>query len=62
MTDAPKPIIQIQNVSTRFGKVTAVDNVSLDIMAGEPELQESYGMTPDMTDDLAARLRASRRG
>ncbi|HRE33619.1 MAG TPA: ATP-binding cassette domain-containing protein, partial [Sphingopyxis terrae] len=35
MTDAPKPIIQIQNVSKRFGKVTAVDNVSLDIMAGE---------------------------
>ena len=35
MTDPAKPIIQIQNVSKRFGKVTAVDNVSLDINAGE---------------------------
>ncbi|MEQ1552197.1 ABC transporter ATP-binding protein [Sphingorhabdus sp.] len=34
MTD-PQPIIQIRNVSKRFGKVTAVDNVNLDIMAGE---------------------------
>lgn len=30
-----KPIIEIRNVSKRFGKVTAVDNVSLDIMPGE---------------------------
>ena len=30
-----QPIIQIRNVSKRFGKVTAVDNVNLDIMAGE---------------------------
>jgi spermidine/putrescine transport system ATP-binding protein/putrescine transport system ATP-binding protein len=29
------PIIQIQNVSKRFGALAAVDNVSLDIMAGE---------------------------
>ena len=36
MTDAPKkPIIQIQNVTKRFGRVAAVDNVSLDILAGE---------------------------
>ncbi len=35
MTEASKPIIQIKNVSKRFGRVTAVDNVSLDIMAGE---------------------------
>ena len=35
MTEPAKPIIQIQNVSKRFGKVTAVDNVSLDINAGE---------------------------
>jgi spermidine/putrescine ABC transporter ATP-binding subunit len=34
MTDA-QPIIQIRNVSKRFGKVAAVDNVSLDILAGE---------------------------
>ena len=34
MTD-PQPIIQIRNVSKRYGKVTAVDNVTLDIMAGE---------------------------
>jgi ABC-type Fe3+/spermidine/putrescine transport system ATPase subunit len=31
----PEPIISIRNVSKRFGKVTAVDNVSLDILAGE---------------------------
>lgn len=31
----PSPIIQIRNVSKRFGKVAAVDNVSLDILAGE---------------------------
>jgi spermidine/putrescine ABC transporter ATP-binding subunit len=30
-----QPIIQIRNISKRFGKVTAVDNVSLDILAGE---------------------------
>jgi putrescine transport system ATP-binding protein len=30
-----QPIIQIRNVTKRFGKVAAVDNVSLDIMAGE---------------------------
>ena len=35
MTETARPIIQIQNVSKRFGKVTAVDNVSLDINAGE---------------------------
>ncbi len=35
MTDTPQPIIQIRNVTKRFGKVAAVDNVSLDIMAGE---------------------------
>jgi energy-coupling factor transporter ATP-binding protein EcfA2 len=35
MTETAQPIIQIQNVSKRFGKVTAVDNVSLDIQAGE---------------------------
>ncbi len=35
MTDTARPIIQIQNVSKRFGRVTAVDNVSLDINAGE---------------------------
>ena len=35
MTEPAKPIIQIKNVSKRFGKVTAVDNVSLDINAGE---------------------------
>ncbi len=33
--DMPEPIIQIRNVTKRFGKVAAVDNVSLDIMAGE---------------------------
>src|SRR3546814_1385418 len=30
-----KPIIEIRNVSKRFGKVTAVGEVSLDIMPGE---------------------------
>ncbi len=35
MTDTKAPIIQIRNVSKRFGKVTAVDNISLDILAGE---------------------------
>ncbi len=35
MTEAPKPIIQIRNVTKRFGKMVAVDDVSLDIMAGE---------------------------
>jgi spermidine/putrescine ABC transporter ATP-binding subunit len=35
MTDSKQPIIQIRNVSKRYGKVTAVDNVSLDIIAGE---------------------------
>ncbi len=30
-----EPIIQIRNVTKRFGKVAAVDNVSLEIMAGE---------------------------
>ncbi|WP_369026732.1 ABC transporter ATP-binding protein [Qipengyuania sp. RANM35] len=34
MTDTT-PIIQIRNVSKRFGKVTAVDDVSLDILPGE---------------------------
>ena len=39
MTDSPapgaKPIISFQNVTKRFGKVAAVDNVSLDVMEGE---------------------------
>ena len=35
MTETPKPIIQIRNVTKRFGKMVAVDDVSLDIMAGE---------------------------
>ena len=35
MTEPKQPIIQIRNVSKRFGKVTAVDNISLDILAGE---------------------------
>ncbi len=35
MTETARPIIQIQNVSNRFGTVTAVDNVTLDINAGE---------------------------
>jgi spermidine/putrescine transport system ATP-binding protein/putrescine transport system ATP-binding protein len=35
MSETKTPIIQIRNVSKRFGKVTAVDNVSLDIRAGE---------------------------
>ena len=35
MTETKSPIIQIRNVTKRFGKVAAVDNVSLDIMAGE---------------------------
>ena len=35
MTEPKTPIIQIRNVSKRFGKVTAVDNVSLDILSGE---------------------------
>ncbi len=35
MTNTKSPIIQIRNVTKRFGKVAAVDNVSLDIMAGE---------------------------
>ena len=34
MTEKP-PIIEIRNVSKRFGKVTAVDDVSLDIVPGE---------------------------
>lgn len=34
MTDKA-PIIEIRNVSKRFGKVAAVDNVSLDIRSGE---------------------------
>jgi spermidine/putrescine ABC transporter ATP-binding subunit len=35
MTDTKSPIIQIRNVTKRFGKVAAVDNVSLDILSGE---------------------------
>ena len=35
MTEMKQPIIQIRNVSKRFGKVTAVDNISLDIRSGE---------------------------
>ncbi|MEP7350046.1 MAG: ABC transporter ATP-binding protein [Sphingorhabdus sp.] len=35
MTEPKTPIIQIRNVSKRFGNVTAVDNVSLDILSGE---------------------------
>ncbi len=35
MTETKTPIIQIRNVSKRFGKVTAVDNVSFDILSGE---------------------------
>ncbi len=35
MTKSDQPIIQIQGVTKRFGKVAAVDNVSLDIMGGE---------------------------
>ena len=38
MTETKSPIIQIRNVSKRFGKVTAVDNVSLDILSGEFEM------------------------
>jgi spermidine/putrescine ABC transporter ATP-binding subunit len=34
MTDA-KPIISIRNVTKDFGSVTAVDNVSIDVMPGE---------------------------
>ena len=30
-----EPIIQIRNVTKRFGNMVAVDNVSLDIVAGE---------------------------
>ncbi len=33
--ETKRPIIQIRNVSKRFGKVAAVDNVSLDILEGE---------------------------
>ena len=29
------PIIQIRNVTKRFGNLAAVDNISLDIQAGE---------------------------
>ena len=35
MTEQKTPIIQIRNITKRFGKVTAVDNVSLDILSGE---------------------------
>lgn len=35
MTETKTPIIKIRNVTKRFGKVTAVDNVSLDILSGE---------------------------
>jgi putrescine transport system ATP-binding protein len=35
MPDPAQPIISIRNVTKRFGKHAAVDNVSLDIMAGE---------------------------
>ena len=35
MTEGKQPIIEIRNVSKRFGKVTAVDNISLDIRAGD---------------------------
>ena len=35
MTEQKTPLIPIRNVSKRFGKVTAVDNVSLDILSGE---------------------------
>ena len=35
MTETETPIIKIRNVTKRFGKVTAVDNVSLDILSGE---------------------------
>ena len=34
-TAATKPIISFRNVTKRFGTMTAVDNVSLDIMPGE---------------------------
>ncbi len=51
MTEPAKPIIQIQNVSKRFGKVTAVDNVSLDINAGE--FFRAAGPVGLWQDDLA---------
>ncbi len=35
MADDPKPIIQFENVTKRFGKVAAVDNVTLTINEGE---------------------------
>jgi spermidine/putrescine ABC transporter ATP-binding subunit len=35
MTDTKQPIIQIRNVTKRYGKTLAVDNVSLDIVPGE---------------------------
>ncbi|PQM27654.1 spermidine/putrescine ABC transporter ATP-binding protein [Sphingopyxis lindanitolerans] len=35
MTETAQPIIQIRNITKCFGKVAAVDNVSLDIQAGE---------------------------
>ena len=35
MSDIAQPIISIRNVSKRFGAVSAVDNVSLEIMPGE---------------------------
>jgi putrescine transport system ATP-binding protein len=35
MTDPAKVLVQVRNVTRRFGDVTAVDSVSLDIMRGE---------------------------
>jgi putrescine transport system ATP-binding protein len=35
MNEAAKPIISVRGVTKRFGQMVAVDNVSLDIMAGE---------------------------
>lgn len=35
MAIIPQPIIQVRGVTKRFGRVNAVDNVSIDIMAGE---------------------------
>lgn len=34
-TDNPTPLIQLENIVKRFGSLTAVDNVSLDIKRGE---------------------------
>ena len=40
MSDEPKPLVEIRDVSKRFPGVQALDSVSLDIRPGEVEAQD----------------------